>query len=111
MSGDFRGAVHDATAALALHPFHTEALVNRALARAELGDLDGAAADYDATLKLDPKLAEAWAGRAMISTLRGRWGDAAADFERALSVARADWPHRQDTMRRLHEARSKASIR
>jgi len=83
---DYRAALSDLNAALALQPRRIDFLVLRSSALAAQGKLREARDDADAALKLKPNSAEALVQRGEIARRAGDVGNARRDFQAALKV-------------------------
>ena len=101
--GEKKEAVAGYTEAIGLDPNHADAYYNRAMARLQEGDARAALPDFDAAIRLRADFADAYLSRA---SARRRLGDrkrAVADCEKALEVAPAKWPAREEAKRMLDE--------
>jgi tetratricopeptide (TPR) repeat protein len=117
-TGDWRGAVEDLTAALAVDPRRRELVMERAEARFDGGDHAGAIADYSTLIdECVNGRANAAVWRAAASGLlvnrgcarleTGDIAEALADFERAVGMLPTDanaWTNRADALLKLGRA-------
>jgi len=86
VTGDPSGAVEDATAAIAMEPGGSLAVMTRAIARAQAGDLDGALADARLAVGFFPRAASA---PMLLGNVLGDRGDregARAAYDRAIAM-------------------------
>ncbi len=109
--GDSKGAIEDFTAALALDPKHTPALIGRGYARKATGDLVGARADLERFIELAPNDPDAAGARKVLSELERTSGDIpsraetlldADDLDAAIAAATAELELAPDSARALH---------
>ena len=83
---DYKAAVQDYTAAIAIDAKNPLVLNNRALAYMELNDLNNAMNDLQAALKLVPQYPEALNNRGVVYQQRQEFDEAIADFTEALKL-------------------------
>ncbi len=83
---DIRGAITDATAAIAADPTFVVAWINRGRWRAGAGELEGARADFDRALALDPLEVTAWTNRGLVKCEQRDFAGALADLDRAIAL-------------------------
>lgn len=83
---DFKSALADSNAALALEARDPGALNDRGLAHLDLRDTGRALADFNAALALKPDYATALANRALCHAYAERYDLAVADMDRAIAL-------------------------
>jgi len=84
--GDFKAALADFDAAIALDPGRPAPFNNRGNTRSSLGDLEGALADYDQAIALDAGYGNAQNGRANALCALGRTEESVEARLRALEL-------------------------
>ncbi len=81
-SGDYDGAIEDATRALELHPRFGAAYTNRSLSRFRKGDLAGTVEDATRAIEIEPNDPLAHYNRGIARRESGDYSGAIADFDR-----------------------------
>ncbi len=101
--GDYKRALDDFNAAIAIAPDYHQAYANRALIHVQMKQFDLAMRDYDKAIQLAPDYAVAYIGRANLHRAMNNIPLAMADFNRALEL-RPDDPIAYYNRGLLHQA-------
>ena len=89
-AGNFKRALTDFNAALAINPRYFQAYSNRALVNAKLSRVEAAFSDYNQSLLIAPNYHIAYLGRGTLHTRLRNYPLALADYSQAIDADRED---------------------
>jgi tetratricopeptide (TPR) repeat protein len=98
---EWRKAISDFDAALAIKPDAPTTLFFRGTCRAELGDFDGAIADLERCIQIQPRAADAYWEIAAIHDFRGSLGAAISSYRKAFELDPERYPGLKELLAEL----------